>query len=273
MKRLTEQQLQRFRKIIYSHFERHGRSLPWRRTTNPYHILVSEIMLQQTQVDRVIPKYDGFIEVFPSARELARAPLSKVLWTWSGLGYNRRAVSLKKCAQEIMRTHKGQIPNTIKELDALPGIGCHTAGAIMAFAFNKPVVFIETNVRSVFLHHFFPKRKKVSDSELEPLIEQALDRQNPRKWYSALMDYGSVLKKEVENPSRRSKHHTKQSRFEGSNRQLRGAILKALIIRRSNTAELQRALNRKKTELNTVLSQLQKEGLICNQEGVFGLPF
>src|SRR3989344_2854344 len=203
MKLLSPARVWRFRSEVYSFYRRNKRALPWRLTKNPYHILVSEIMLQQTQVDRVKPKYREFLKIFPTIRALAASPLSKVLWTWSGLGYNRRAAALKKCAEEIMRGYKGRIPDTMEELDALPGVGHHTAGAIMAFAFNKPVVFIETNIRSVFIHHFFQKREKVSDLELEPLIAQTLDRRAPRRWYSALMDYGSALKRRIDNPSRR----------------------------------------------------------------------
>ena len=266
MKRLTVPQIRRFRKLVYSHFSKHGRSLPWRKTKDPYHILISEVMLQQTQVDRVIPKYKEFLRTFPTVDKLARMPLSKVLWTWSGLGYNRRAVALKKCAEEIVRAHKGHVPDTIEELDALLGIGHHTAGAIMAFAFNKPVIFIETNIRSVFLHHFFPRKKKVRDEELIPLIEQTLDRKHPRKWYSALMDYGSSLKKQVVNPSRRSAHHTKQSTFESSNRQMRGAILKLLIQKSKTRSQLQKSSGFDPLAIQYVLAELEREGFIIRRK-------
>jgi len=272
MKRLTTQQIRRFRTIIYSHFLNHGRVLPWRKTADPYRILVSEVMLQQTQVDRVIPKYKEFLRTFPTARVLARAPLSRVLKVWSGLGYNRRAVALKKCAEEIIRMHKGLVPRTMEELDALPGVGHHTAGAIMAFAYNKPVVFIETNIRSVFIHHFFLKRKKVADSELAPLIAQTLDRRKPRTWYSALMDYGSVLKRRVGNPSRRSRHHARQSPFLGSHRELRGAILRSLLAYSHSRQELVKILGSSDSHVAKALRELQREGLIRKRERRYAVP-
>lgn len=269
MKRLTVPQIRRFRKTVYSHFSKHGRDLPWRKTKNPYHILVSEVMLQQTQVDRVIPKYKEFLKAFPTTRSLATASLSKILRTWSGLGYNRRAVALKKCAEEIMLAHKGRVPGTMEELDALSGIGHHTAGAIMAFSFNKPVIFIETNIRSIFIHHFFSRKKKIRDEELIPLIEQTINRKNPRKWYSALMDYGSSLKKQIVNPSRRSVHYTKQNRFEGSNRQLRGAILKLLIQKNATASELQKVSSFDITMIQLCFEQLEREGLIIRQKNTY----
>ena len=215
-----------FQKKIYTYYREYKRTLPWRKTINPYRILVSEVMLQQTQSSRVIPKYKAFLEAFPNARALAEAPVHDVLSLWQGLGYNRRALLLKRTAEDIITKHKGRFPKTHNELVALPGIGPYTASALMAFAYNTPTVMIETNIRAVFIHFFFPKSKKVPDAKLLPLIEKYMDRENPREWYNALMDYGSMLKATVPNPSRKSKHHTKQSKFNGSMRQVRGAIIR-----------------------------------------------
>ncbi|OGY88991.1 MAG: hypothetical protein A3B30_02775 [Candidatus Komeilibacteria bacterium RIFCSPLOWO2_01_FULL_52_15] len=263
---------QKFRREVYHHFKDKGRDLPWRppslklrkdKSVDAYKILVAEVMLQQTQVDRVIPKYREFLEEFPTARALATSPLSKVLKVWSGLGYNRRALALKRCAEKLMNTFGGQVPHTVEELDALPGIGYHTACAIMAFAYNEPVVFVETNIRSVYLHHFFPKRKKVTDKELLPFIEATLDRSHPRRWYSALMDYGSSLKKTVENPSRRSAHHAVQSRFKGSNRELRGNIIRSMIKhRRMNLARLVRESSSDAVRVKKIATGLIREGFL-----------
>jgi A/G-specific adenine glycosylase len=173
-------------------------------------------MLQQTQVDRVIPKYKAFLKAFPTARVLARAALPQVLLLWSGLGYNRRAKYLWEAAK------RWGAP-----LETLPGVGPYTASAVRVFAYNKPEILIETNIRAVFLHHLFPKSKKVPDARLMPFIVRALDRKKPRVWYAALMDYGSYLKKKLPNPSRRSRLHTKQKPFKGSDREIRGGILKA----------------------------------------------
>jgi len=208
-----------FRKIIWDHFRTEGRDLPWRRTADPYRVLVSEIMLQQTQVARVVPKYTEFVKRFPTFRALAKAPVRAVLSLWQGLGYNRRALMLQRCAQAIVADAPGP----------LPGVGPYTAGAVLAFAFNKPAVIIETNIRRVYLHHYFPGRRDISDRQLLPIIERTLDQKRPRQWYWALMDYGAYLATQIENPNRRSRHYSKQSTFEGSNRQLRGRVLRALL--------------------------------------------
>ena len=219
-----------FRATVLRFYGAHGRhTLPWRHTT-PYGVLVSEIMLQQTQVDRVIPYFEKWIKKYPTPHELARASLADVLSDWSGLGYNRRAKMLRECAKVIVEKHGGALPTDRDVLIDLPGIGPYTAGAIRAFAFNEKEVFIETNIRTALLHHFFPKSKKVDDKKLIPILTECLVHvKSAREWYSALMDYGSHLKKTNPNPSRRSKHHTRQSRFEGSLRQYRGIILRRLL--------------------------------------------
>lgn len=214
-----------FHKKIYTHFENEKRSLPWRSTRDPYKILVSEVMLQQTQASRVIPKYTAFIKKFPTVAHLAKAQTRDVLLYWQGLGYNRRALALKRAAEVIVRTKKG-FPKAYEELLSLPGVGPYTANAIMTFAYNKPTIMIETNIRAVFIHFFFSEAKKIPDSALLPLIEKYADNSEPRKWYNALMDYGAMLKHTRVNPSRASAHHAIQSKFQGSNRQVRGAIIK-----------------------------------------------
>lgn len=218
-------------KTVLDFWKKAGRhNLPWRKTKDPYKILVSEIMLQQTQVERVIPKYKEFLKVFPNVSVLARSPLSDVLRVWSGLGYNRRAKYLHDAAKQIVLSFPGRtkiVHMTYAELRELPGVGDYTAKAIRVFAYNEPEVLIETNVRTVFLHHFFPRSKNVPDSKIGRYIALSIKGQDPRTFYSALMDYGSHLKQLHPNPSRRSKHHVKQSKFEGSLRQVRGAILKA----------------------------------------------
>ena len=187
-KPLTPAQVREFRKKVYGHFEQEGRDLPWRKNLNPFRVLVSEIMLQQTQVERVIEKYREFLSAFPDFGTLAKAPLPKLLSVWSGMGYNRRALALRALAQKVMLEHRGRLPRDHEMLIALPGIGKYTAGAVMAFAFNKPVVFMDTNIRRVFIHEFFQDRGNIHDDELIPLVEKTIDAANPRKWYNALMD-------------------------------------------------------------------------------------
>jgi A/G-specific adenine glycosylase len=226
---LTPRQISRFRRIIYEHYAAHGRRLPWRETEDPYHILVSEFMLQQTQVARVLTKYASFLARFPDFGSLASSALKEVLAAWQGLGYNRRALALVKTAHIVMAEFGGLLPEAPQTLKTLPGIGEATAGAISAFAYEHPVVFIETNIRRVFLQEFFPGQEGVRDAEILPLIETTLDRPQVRDWYYALMDYGAKLKTAGHNPNRHSAHYSRQSPFAGSDRRLRGLILKLLL--------------------------------------------
>ena len=265
-------QIKQFQKIVWDYYKKNNRIFPWRRTRDPYKILVSEIMLQQTQAPRVVPKYKSFLKKFPNTKTLAKAKLSDVLSEWQGLGYNRRALYLKKCAEKIESEFDGKFPRDFKILCSLPGIGPATAGDILAFAWNKPVVVIETNIRSVFIHFFFYKRdgeqEKISDKEILPLIEKTLDTTNPREWYWALFDYGAYLK-ESHNPSRKSAHHTKQSKFIGSHRQKRAQILR-LILKKSVTAEeISKSLTYDISYVKEIMDDLQKEGLIQKNKNKF----
>jgi len=260
---LSVREVRNFRTIVYTHFREHGRDLPWRRTKDPYAILVSEIMLQQTQVARVVGKFEEFMRRFPDVETLASAPLRDVLVVWQGLGYNRRALALKKLAEAVVAELGGDIPRDMQSLTKLPGIGKATAQAILAFAYNQPVVFIETNIRSVFIYHFFSGRTIVLDSELIPLVALTVDAENPRRWYNALMDYGVWLKKQHANPGRSSAHYRKQAPFEGSDRHVRGAILKALATREAYTEEeLTIVLPFEPKLVRKNMAQLVREGLI-----------
>jgi A/G-specific adenine glycosylase len=255
--------IRKFQKIILHHYEKRARAFPWRQTHDPYQIFVSEIMLQQTPVERVMEKYKKFIFVFPDVFSLAFAPLEKVLNAWLGLGYNRRAIALKKTAELVVKKFKGKLPESEKELLTLPGVGKYTAAAISVFACNRPVVLLETNVRAVFIHFFFEDKSEVKDSQIIPLIQATLDTTNPRRWYNALMDYGVTLKKTMPNPGRKSAHYTRQSRFEGSDRQIRGAILRALAAgnARNEQAVIQLAGN-DPDRVKRILLQLQEEGFV-----------
>jgi len=255
-----------FRTTVWAHYaneERHD--LPWRQAQpdgsfNAYKIMVSEIMLQQTQVKRVIPKYQDFILKFPDVAHLSAAPQGEVLKIWNGLGYNRRAKFLHLAAREIVNHYGGTVPTATVELIQLPGIGSNTAGAIRAYAFNQPAVFIETNIRSVFIHHFFDQQTLVHDQNILEQIHRTLDQERPREWYWALMDYGMYLKQTIPNPAQRSKHYTKQSQFQGSWRQLRGRVLRLLSDHPYSKTSLQDALDDKR--LPSVLRELLDEDLI-----------
>jgi A/G-specific adenine glycosylase len=225
---LNDREIEEFRETIRAHFREKGRSFAWRETRDPYKILVSEFMLQQTQTERVVKKYGPFLARFPSFESLAGAGVSEVYELWKGLGYNRRAKALRDTALRVVEEHDGRLPEEPALLQTFPGIGPYTASAICAFAFDKPLVFLETNIRRVFIHYYFADETEVHDKRLLPLIEATLDRDDPRSWYYALMDYGADLKGRVPNPNTRSAHYTRQSPFENSNRQIRGRILASL---------------------------------------------
>ncbi|MBP6942864.1 MAG: A/G-specific adenine glycosylase [Candidatus Buchananbacteria bacterium] len=258
-----------FHKIIYDYYREHRRDFPWRNTTNPYRIFISEVMLQQTQAPRVVSKYVEFIKRFPTFKRLATASTRDVLSAWQGLGYNRRALALQKAAQIVVNEYKGKLPTDPIELDKLPGIGQHTAGSIAAFAFNYPSIFIETNIRSVFIHHFFKDQEGISDAQLLPLITKMVDQNNPREWYWALMDYGVMLKKTLGNPSRQSKHYSKQSKFIGSRRQVRGVVIKLVLGQSKGLVEkeIYQQLEFEAEVIESVLDELIAEGFLKEIKG------
>ncbi len=261
--RLSARQIARFRRAVRAHYRRNGRDFLWRRTRDPYKILVSEVMLQQTQTGRVAERYPEFLRAFPTPAVLARSSLGSVLRVWSGLGYNRRARYLRDAARVIEKQYGGRVPRDAGELEKLPGIGGATAAAVTVYAFNVPAVFIETNIRSIFIHHFFKNRRRVADAEILPLVGQVLDRKNPREWYGALMDYGVALKERHPNPSRRSRHYARQAPFKGSRRELRGAVVKLLVRRGSAGApKLARSLRRPAREVALALAGLEREGML-----------
>lgn len=221
-------ELARFIDKVRREGERLYRDLPWRRTRDPYAVWVSEAMLQQTQVSRVDGRWQRWLARFPSVEALAAADQADVLAEWQGLGYNRRALALKRAA-EAVADQGGEVPSSVDALVKLPGIGPATAAGIRAFAFDLPAVYLETNVRTVFLHELFPDAERVPDSALVPLVREACPEEGARRWYYALLDYGAHLKRTVPNPSRRSASHTRQSAFEGSRRQKRAALVRLLL--------------------------------------------
>lgn len=219
----------------------HYRDLPWRRTRDPYAVLVSEVMLQQTQVTRVVTYFEAWMESFPTLESLDAAPLEAVLLVWRGLGYNRRAIALKRAAEAVVEAHHDSgadgpvsLPSDITALTALPGIGPATAAGVRSFAFGLESAYLETNVRAVFLHEILGDRDGVSDRELLPLVTCAAaiataSGIDARTWNLALLDHGAHLKRTIPNPSRRSAHHVRQSGFEGSRRQRRSRLLRAVM--------------------------------------------
>ena len=223
---LRQSEISAFHTRVLDFYAEKGRFFPWRSTKDPWAILVSEFMLQQTQTERVLPKYAAWMKAYPEPARLASAPLSEILALWSGLGYNRRALALSKSASLIASA--GRFPDDEEALLALPGVGPYTARAVLAFAFGEPVVLIETNIRSVFLDEFFVGEDGVADARIAPLVEATLLHEDPRNWYYALMDYGVEIKRKRGNPNRRSAHYGRQSPFADSNRRIRGALLRSI---------------------------------------------
>jgi A/G-specific adenine glycosylase len=264
--------LEAFRKAVLGHYREHGRDLPWRHTCDPYSILVSEVMLQQTQVTRVLPMYVEFLAAFPTVLALSRASLAEVLSAWQGLGYNRRALALHQAARLIATEHNGIVPSSPTELLGLPGIGPATAAAVCVFAHNAPLAFIETNIRSVYLHFFFQECVSVPDAAILPLVELTLDHEEPRDWYYALMDCGAWIKRNLPNPNRRSRCHAVQTRFEGSHRQLRAAVLRSLLSASATVTPSQISARlalpaASVVEVAVVLGELTAEGFLVRPDG------
>jgi A/G-specific adenine glycosylase len=285
---LSPSVIRRFRSLVYACFRVAGRSFPWRETREPYHILVSELMLQQTQTERVARMYPPFLARFPTIEKLAASGTRELLEAWRGLGYNRRALALRETARIIVAEHGGVLPSSPRILERLPGIGAATASEIAAFAYDVPHPFIETNIRRVYLYFFHHGRTQVKDREILPLVERTIDRRRPRLWFYALMDYGVMLKGALgasAEPNRRSAHYTKQPPFEGSDRQLRGRILRALgngealtgrelwervgALRDGEAPPYGKA---ERTRLEGILAKLRDEGFLIHSQGRILLP-
>lgn len=266
MARMTTRESE-FRELIRREGELLYRDMPWRRDTRPYYVLVSELMLQQTQVSRVIDKFQQFITRFPDIPRLADAPLSEVIMLWQGLGYNRRAKYLHDTARLIMNRHAGKFPRERAELEALPGIGPNTAGALLAYAFNVPTLFIETNIRTVYIHHFFADSENVKDSQIIKRLEATLDATNPRKWYWSLMDYGAELKRQGVRAHRASVHHRTQTPLKGSVREVRGRILTYLSSQgESSMVDVQRDIDADQ-RFEVAIGGLIRDEMVCVVNG------
>ena len=261
---MDKKRIKKFQKTIWDFYNKHKRTFPWRETSNPYHILVSEIMLQQTQADRVVPYYKTFIRTFPNIASLEKAKFHDVYKIWQGLGYNRRALALKKLAKDVTEKYEGKLP---ADLEVLPGIGPYTAKAISIFSFNAPLACVDTNIRRVFIYHFFEDKKNITDEQILKVASLVLDKKNPREWHWALMDYGSQLRSTLSfskggNPNRRHKNYTIQPKFEGSLRQMRGAILRNLAKGKMNLEDLVTVIKKPKKKVNSVLLTLVSEAFV-----------
>lgn len=277
-----------FHEALSTHYYQSGRhDMLWRipepdGSFDPYKIMVSEVMLQQTQVDRVAPKYTAFVARFPGTAELAAASLGDVLRLWTGLGYNRRAKYLWQAAATVETTFGGRFPDTVAALKTLPGVGVNTAGAIITYAYNRPVQFVETNIRTVIIHHFFKDAAGIADRDILTTLEAVMQaggiqeehldaRANPREFYWAMMDYGSFLKKTVGNLNRASTSYSRQSTFEGSRRKVRGAVIRLLAEHERTRLDIQGEIADER--LDDVIVALLSEGMIISEGDVLRLAW
>jgi len=269
----SDEALAAFRALVWERGRAESRTMPWRGLDDPYAVLVSEVMLQQTQVARVMDRWPEWMTAFPTLDALAAAPLPAVLELWQGLGYNRRALALKKTAELATEHFGGTLPADEAQLRTFPGIGPTTAAALLDYAFRVPAPFIETNVRAVYLHHFFADADDVPDSALAPLVAATWDRDDPRGWGYALMDYGVHLKRTLPNPSRRSRHHTRQSPFEGSKRQKRASLLRAVLASPGEPVEAYaEAVGIDASQTAGLLEELAAEGFLASEGDVWTVP-
>lgn len=281
-----DRRLRGFVETVVARGREHYRDFPWRHETDPYALLVSEVMLQQTQATRVVAHYVRWLEAFPTFEALAAAPLEAVLREWQGLGYNRRAVALKRIAETLVELAPADahasLPEAESDLTALPGVGPATAAGVRAFAFGKHGVYLETNVRSVVLHELFPEADGVADSEVSAVVAAAARCAETagvgaREWNWALLDYGAHLKRIGPNPSRRSAHHSRQTPFEGSRRQMRARLLRLVMESPGGTPEeyaemLSGGAEREAHDVHELIGELAREGFLAEENGRFRIP-
>lgn len=262
-----------FQSVVLDFYSAHGRDFAWRRTKDPYEILVSEVMLQQTQTERVAQRYPKFLRRFPTAKALSKASLAEVLSEWEGLGYYRRARNLHAAAVRVAEEHRGKVPVDYDTLLTLPGIGSYTAAAVSTFASGAIIPFIETNIRTVFLHLFYKNTDSVPDSDIISLVGETLDPSDTRRWFYALMDLGVLIKQTRGNPNARSKHHRAQTTFSGSKRQMRAAILRYVVKQQQVTKdELTEKLHANQQHFDSAITELLEEGFIVrSRNGIYSV--
>jgi A/G-specific adenine glycosylase len=250
-------------------YEDNRRDLPWRRTTDPYAVLVSEIMLQQTQVARVTPRFVEWLEAWPTLESLAAAPLADVLVRWQGLGYNNRARRLRECAVAAVAAapdgRPAELPRSLDGLRALPGIGPYTARAVLVFAHNDDLAAVDANVRRVLTHELgLPG--DLTDTVLQAVADAVLPRGRSRDWHNALMDYGSLV---LTSRATGIASRTRQGAFEGSRRQKRARLLRRLLdAGPQSLSDLSAALGRPLDETADLVERLRRDGLVTETGGI-----
>jgi len=264
---ISREKIQRFQKKVFSFYQKNKRDLPWRKTTDPYKILLSELMLQQTQVKRVILYYDKWIARWPTIDALASASLSKVLQMWMGLGYNTRAVNLHITARKIVTEFNSDVLKAMKQYKELPGIGRYTSQAVQIFSSNENLFTVDTNIRRIFICEF-DLSTKIPEKELWGLAERCLPLGKSRDWHNALMDYGAL---HLTARKTGIKPKTQQSRFEGSNREIRAKILRCLLTNSTSLSELEKKLGIKQKRLRSILDKMINEKIIAKRNNTYQL--
>jgi A/G-specific adenine glycosylase len=266
-KNIATTDIKRFQKKVFSFYEKNKRDLPWRKTTDPYKILLSELMLQQTQVKRVILYYEKWIARWPTIDALASASRSEVLQMWMGLGYNTRAMNLHTTARKIVATFDSDVLQAMKQYKELPGIGKYTSHAIQIFSTNADLITVDTNIRRILISEF-KLPTKIADKELWLLAEKCLPLGKSRDWHNALMDYGAL---HMTSQKTGIKPKTQQTQFEGSNRQIRAQILRCLLQKSMSFSELEKTVGIEKTRLGAILDKMMNEKIIENKNKTYHL--
>jgi A/G-specific adenine glycosylase len=264
---VPQEKIQQFQKKVFSFYRKKKRELPWRKTTDPYKILLSEFMLQQTQVNRVVLYYEQWTAKWPTIYALSAASLPEVLQMWMGLGYNTRAVNLHRAARKIVANYHGDVMTAVKQYKDLPGIGRYTSHAVQIFSANADLVTVDTNIRRIFIREF-NLSEQVSDKEIWKLAEACLPRGKSRDWHNALMDYGALS---LTAQKTGIKPKTQQSRFEGSDRQIRAQILRYLLTKDMSISELKKNLGIEQMRLFPILEKMISEKIIVKEHKIYRL--
>ena len=277
--KLSKRAIRVFQNRIFSWWARNKRDLPWRHTHDPYTILVSEVMLQQTQVSRVIAKYEEFLYFFPDVYTLSHATAAKVLRVWRGMGYNRRALYLRKAAKMVVEKWKGEFSESERQLSTLPGVGTYTARALLVFAFKKQIWAVDTNIRKIITHFFF-KGKPQKESVIDDVAQQLVPENKSWEWHQALMDYAALRLRDVKRPFAQGKFSKKLRRsipFRETNRFYRGRIVDRLrggqVGEKKLLKELVGTYHKSEDLFQTILVGLERDGLIARtKNNMVSLP-
>ena len=272
---MSQWKKQTFQKKIFQWWKVNKRDLPWRHTHDPYKILVSEVMLQQTTVSRVLTKYPVFIKAYPTVKDLANASSGDILRIWKGMGYNRRALYLLQTAKTIHEKYYNKFPISEQLLSKLPGLGKYTARAVLVFAFRKDIAMVDTNIRQILTHFFFHDKPQ-SEKIIQELADQLVPIGKSWEWHQAMMDYGAMNASEWRRPERSRRMERKPTPFKETNRYFRGRIIDLLREKSYKEKELIENLyleyGKDKIFYIDLLKKLEKDGLVVQKNNFWSLP-